>query len=142
MYYFKMIGTLLYTEMCLFKSYNIAQHTPWLKHFFSFLIELHTYLKILHIISLELNTMTYCWIVKDMHELTVHVCSRTSNIYIYFFLNRFLNIFLGECKSVLTTKLQCTNKKAEENRKLLQRLSKDLETIEKTRKKVNKIKGN
>lgn len=59
-----------------------------------------------------------------------------------FFKNRFLNIFLDECKSVLTTKLQCANKKAEENRKLLQRLSKDLETIEKTRKKVNKIKGN
>lgn len=49
---------------------------------------------------------------------------------------RFLNIFLDECKSVLTTKLQCANKKAEENRKLLQRLSKDLENIEKTRKKV------
>lgn len=58
------------------------------------------------------------------------------------FLNRFLNIFLDECKRALTTKLQCANKKAEENRKLLQRLSKDLETIEKTREKVNKIKRN
>lgn len=63
-------------------------------------------------------------------------------LHLIFFKNRFLNIFLDECKSVLTTKLQCANKKAEENRKLLQRLSKDLETIEKTRKKVNRIKGN
>lgn len=63
-------------------------------------------------------------------------------LHLIFFKNRFLNIFLDECKSVLTTKLQCANKKAEENRKLLQRLSKDLENIEKTRKRVHKIKGN
>lgn len=47
---------------------------------------------------------------------------------------RFLKGFLDECNRVISTKLACAMQSAEENKSNLDHLSKELETIEKTRK--------
>lgn len=71
----------------------------------------------------------------DMFQITLkEVISRNMNKRIKVHL-RFLNTFLDECNKVLSTKLECDNKKAEKNRKLLDKLSKKLETIEKKQEK-------
>lgn len=53
-----------------------------------------------------------------------------------------MNEFLGEFNRVLSTKLECTNKNAAENKKKFDDLSKQLEILEKTRKEVNSVKVN
>lgn len=51
---------------------------------------------------------------------------------------RYLNIFLDECKRILSTKLKCANTIAEKNTTDLDESSRELEKLEETRKEVHK----
>lgn len=56
---------------------------------------------------------------------------------------RFLSTFLDECTRVLSSKLECTKKSAEENREKFDDSSKELEELEKTRKEeISNIERN
>lgn len=77
--------------------------------------------------SLRLPTVINLWYSRDRQGLLVS----------FFF--RFLSTFLDECTRVLSSKLECTKKSAEENREKFDDSSKELEELEKTRKEVYNI---